>query len=97
MMCFHNERFVFYFYLLLLLLFSGYKFKPSTKGSNVDEVFKYQMPISNEAEPDERRMSDLSDWAPSIASSLDIQVYFSTGFSYPFHLAFGKFCRDMIF
>ncbi|KAH6813710.1 hypothetical protein C2S51_022728 [Perilla frutescens var. frutescens] len=53
---------------------SGSLFNTSTKGSNEDQAFKYQMPISNEAEPDERRMSDLSDWAPSVASSIDIQL-----------------------
>lgn len=64
-------HFVFYFCLGF-----GFKFNTSTKGSIGDEVFKYNIPISNEAEPDERRMSDLSDWAPSVASSLDIQVHF---------------------
>ncbi|KAL1539608.1 hypothetical protein AAHA92_24068 [Salvia divinorum] len=39
-----------------------------------DREFKYKMPISNEAEPDERRMSDLSDWAPSVTSSVDIEL-----------------------
>ncbi|EYU18021.1 hypothetical protein ABFS82_14G214700 [Erythranthe guttata] len=45
--------------------------------SNGDEVFKYKykMPLENNVvEPDERRMSDLSDWAPSVASSVDIQL-----------------------
>ncbi|XP_051142056.1 uncharacterized protein LOC127258989 [Andrographis paniculata] len=47
----------------------------ATKGSNYDECLKYKTPsIANEAEPEERRMSDLSDWAPSIASSIDIQM-----------------------
>lgn len=53
---------------------NGSLFNTSTKGSNEDEVFKYKMPISNETEPDERRMSDLSDWAPSVTSSVDIQL-----------------------
>ncbi|KAK6164214.1 hypothetical protein DH2020_001078 [Rehmannia glutinosa] len=39
-----------------------------SKGLNGDEVVKY------EVEPDERRMSDLSDWAPSVTSSVDIQL-----------------------
>ncbi|KAI3449925.1 hypothetical protein Pfo_006590 [Paulownia fortunei] len=47
---------------------NGSVFNTSTKGLNGDEVVKCQ------AEPDERRMSDLSDWAPSVASSVDIQL-----------------------
>ena len=58
-----------------LLVKSLVKFNTSAKGSNGDEEFKYKLPISNEAEPDERRMSDLSDWAPSVISSVDIEVY----------------------
>ncbi|KAL6563966.1 hypothetical protein OROHE_005206 [Orobanche hederae] len=42
-------------------------FNISTKGLNAEEVAKC------EVEPDERRMSDLSDWAPSVISSVDIQ------------------------
>lgn len=38
------------------------------------DKFNYQLPLMNVAEPEERRMSNLSDWAPSIISSLDIQV-----------------------
>ncbi|KAL8545203.1 hypothetical protein ACS0TY_005408 [Phlomoides rotata] len=45
----------------------------STKGLDGDEVFKYKLPVLNETEPDVRRMSDLSDWAPSVTSSVDIQ------------------------
>ncbi|KAK6164198.1 hypothetical protein DH2020_001062 [Rehmannia glutinosa] len=43
-------------------------FNISAKGLNGDEVVKY------EVEPDERRMSDLSDWAPSVTSSVDVQL-----------------------
>ena len=32
------------------------------------------MSFSNDAEPEERRMSDLSDWASSVTSAADIQV-----------------------
>lgn len=46
-------------------------------------MFKYKIPISNLTEPDERRMSDLSDWAPSVTYSIDIQV---GGFSLPFQI-----------
>ncbi|PIN06455.1 hypothetical protein CDL12_20991 [Handroanthus impetiginosus] len=46
-------------------------FNNTIKESNGDEAFKYKMP---EAEPEERRMSDLSDWASSVASSVDIQL-----------------------
>ncbi|KAG8389038.1 hypothetical protein BUALT_Bualt02G0187800 [Buddleja alternifolia] len=45
-----------------------------TKGLHADEVFQNKMPHSNETEPEERRMSDLSDWAPSVTSSVDIQL-----------------------
>lgn len=41
---------------------------------NTDETFKYKIQLANDAQPEERRMSDLSDWAPSISSSTDIQV-----------------------
>ncbi|KAL2507890.1 hypothetical protein Fot_31537 [Forsythia ovata] len=44
------------------------------KGLNEDEVFKYKIPLVKEAEPEERRMSDWSDWAPSVNSSVDIQL-----------------------
>ncbi|KAK4441487.1 hypothetical protein Salat_0483600 [Sesamum alatum] len=44
----------------------------SDKGSNGDDVFKY--PLADVVEPEERRMSDLSDWAPSVTSSVDIQL-----------------------
>ncbi|KAL0437241.1 UNVERIFIED_CONTAM: hypothetical protein Sradi_0432000 [Sesamum radiatum] len=44
----------------------------SAKEPKGDEVFKY--PLPDVVEPEERRMSDLSDWAPSITSSVDIQL-----------------------
>ncbi|XP_073138307.1 uncharacterized protein [Henckelia pumila] len=46
----------------------------TTKEINVDDVFKYKMPLLIEIEPEERRMSDLSDWAPSVTSSVDFQL-----------------------
>ncbi|GFP90864.1 cyclin-a2-2 [Phtheirospermum japonicum] len=45
------------------------QFNASTKGLNGDEMFK-----CGEVELDERRMSNFSDWAPSVASSVDIQL-----------------------
>lgn len=40
-----------------------------------EEMLKFEMPpAANQAEPEERRMSDLSDWAASVTSSVDIQV-----------------------
>lgn len=42
--------------------------------SNGDDMFKHKWPSASEAEPEERRMSDLSDWASSVTSSVDIQV-----------------------
>ncbi|KAL0370384.1 UNVERIFIED_CONTAM: hypothetical protein Sangu_0356500 [Sesamum angustifolium] len=44
----------------------------SAKEPKGDEVFKYQ--LADVVEPEERRMSDLSDWAPSVTSSVDIQL-----------------------
>ncbi|XP_062172801.1 uncharacterized protein LOC133878283 isoform X2 [Alnus glutinosa] len=44
------------------------------KASSGDEMLQYKFAISNEAEPEERRMSDLSDWASSVTSSADIQM-----------------------
>ncbi|KAM7502599.1 hypothetical protein LguiB_001503 [Lonicera macranthoides] len=42
---------------------------------NADETFKHKIQLANEAQqPEERRMSDLSDWAPSVSSSTDIQL-----------------------
>ncbi|KAL8170858.1 hypothetical protein V2J09_022662 [Rumex salicifolius] len=42
--------------------------------SEVPEMFKCKMPFPSDAEPEERRMSDLSDWNCSVTSSLDIQL-----------------------
>ncbi|PSR95395.1 Spindle pole body component like [Actinidia chinensis var. chinensis] len=44
------------------------------KASSGEETLKYKIPLSNVAEPEERRMSDLSDWASSVTSSVDIQL-----------------------
>lgn len=54
-----------------------FNFKISTEALDGNEVFKYKLPVPNETEPEVRRMSDLSDWAPSVASSVDIQVHAS--------------------
>lgn len=56
-----------------MMLFA-FIFKTPTKGLDGEDLFEYKLPVSNETEPDVRRMSDLSDWAPSVASSVDIQV-----------------------
>ncbi|KAL0371148.1 UNVERIFIED_CONTAM: hypothetical protein Sangu_0432900 [Sesamum angustifolium] len=53
---------------------NGSLFNTSTNGLNGDKEFNYKMPQLNEAEPEERRMSDLSDWAPSVTSSVDNQL-----------------------
>lgn len=39
--------------------------------SKWEDTFKYQS-----CQPEERRMSNLSDWAPSVNSTIDIQVLF---------------------
>ncbi|CAI9106592.1 OLC1v1005784C1 [Oldenlandia corymbosa var. corymbosa] len=46
----------------------------AVKTSKGDELLKYKLLPTCEAEPEERRMSDLSDWAPSIQSSVDYQM-----------------------
>lgn len=39
-----------------------------------NEMMQYKITPVNEVEPEERRMSDLSDWASSITSSVEVQV-----------------------
>ncbi|KAI3688217.1 hypothetical protein L1987_81927 [Smallanthus sonchifolius] len=39
----------------------------------VDDVNTVQSKLANDDEQEERRMSDLSDWAPSVSSSVDVQ------------------------
>ncbi|XP_038902114.1 uncharacterized protein LOC120088749 isoform X2 [Benincasa hispida] len=46
----------------------------TTKPSCGVEMLQYKMPLTNEAEQEERRMSDLSDWASSVTSAADIQM-----------------------
>ncbi|KAL0550783.1 hypothetical protein IC582_009845 [Cucumis melo] len=46
----------------------------TTKHSCGAEMLQYKMPLINEAEQEERRMSDLSDWASSVTSVADIQM-----------------------
>ncbi|OIW08956.1 hypothetical protein TanjilG_05932 [Lupinus angustifolius] len=43
-----------------------------TTVSNGNQMLQYKLSLSNE-EPEERRMSDLSDWASSVTSAADIQ------------------------
>ncbi|XP_015571372.1 uncharacterized protein LOC8274407 isoform X2 [Ricinus communis] len=47
------------------------------KTSRGDEVLQYKTPLVNEVEQEERRMSDLSDWASSVSSTADIQMNMS--------------------
>uniref|UniRef100_A0A803LJW4 Uncharacterized protein n=1 Tax=Chenopodium quinoa TaxID=63459 RepID=A0A803LJW4_CHEQI len=44
------------------------------KAASGDEMFKNRLSISNEAEQEECRMSDLSDWASSVTSVADLLV-----------------------
>lgn len=53
-------------------LFLFYLKDVAEKDSGQDEIFK--MPDINNAEQEERRMSDLSDWCSSVTSSVEIQV-----------------------
>ncbi|KGN54157.1 uncharacterized protein LOC101212475 isoform X2 [Cucumis sativus] len=46
----------------------------ATKHSCGAEMLQYKMPLINQAEQEERRMSDLSDWASSVTSVADIQM-----------------------
>ncbi|XP_062083979.1 uncharacterized protein LOC133790383 [Humulus lupulus] len=45
-----------------------------SKGSSGDEILQYKMSLTNVAEQEERRMSDLSDWASSVTSAAEIQL-----------------------
>lgn len=47
---------------------------PHMKSGSGDEMFRSRVSISNEAEQEERRMSDLSDWASSVTSAADMQL-----------------------
>ncbi|XP_075520156.1 uncharacterized protein LOC142553644 [Primulina tabacum] len=53
---------------------NDYLVNAPTKEINGDDVFKYKLPLLSEVGPEERRMSDLSDWAPSVASSVDVKL-----------------------
>ncbi|KDP20188.1 hypothetical protein JCGZ_07908 [Jatropha curcas] len=55
-------------------LFAGLMDNSVEKLSQGDEVFEYKVPLVNGADQEERRMSDLSDWASSVTSSADIQM-----------------------
>ncbi|KAE9588145.1 hypothetical protein Lalb_Chr22g0352291 [Lupinus albus] len=54
-------------------LFNELMGESGTTASSGNEVLQYKMPFSNE-EPEERRMSDFSDWASSVTSAADIQL-----------------------
>ncbi|XP_059665202.1 uncharacterized protein LOC132311340 [Cornus florida] len=43
------------------------------KASRGDEMFEYKIPLVNGVEQEERRLSDWSDWASSVTSSVDMQ------------------------
>ncbi|KAI5675252.1 hypothetical protein M9H77_06202 [Catharanthus roseus] len=55
-------------------LSSNFLVDTAITASNGDDMFKHKWPSASEAEPEERRMSDLSDWASSVTSSVDIQL-----------------------
>ncbi|KAK1390839.1 hypothetical protein POM88_019017 [Heracleum sosnowskyi] len=42
--------------------------------SNCEDTFNFQLPLTNIMTSEERRMSNISDWAPSVVSSIDIQL-----------------------
>ncbi|KAI8573146.1 hypothetical protein RHMOL_Rhmol01G0256200 [Rhododendron molle] len=39
-----------------------------------DDLYKYKSRLSNVVQPDERRMSDLSDWGSSVTSCVDVKL-----------------------
>ncbi|XP_050221888.1 uncharacterized protein LOC126672041 isoform X2 [Mercurialis annua] len=55
-------------------LFADLMDNSAVKVSRGDEMLQYKNPLVNEAEQEERRMSDLSDWASSVTSAADIQM-----------------------
>ncbi|KAJ4847018.1 hypothetical protein Tsubulata_006968 [Turnera subulata] len=55
-------------------LFAGFMGSSTAKLSKGDEVLQYKMRLMNEEEQEERRMSDLSDWASSVTSTAEIQT-----------------------
>lgn len=54
-----------------LLLFQG---NSVLKASSGHEILQCKIPLSYNAEQEERRMSDLSDLASSVTSAAEIQV-----------------------
>ncbi|KAJ6340965.1 hypothetical protein OIU78_009194 [Salix suchowensis] len=55
-------------------LLAGLMENSFVKVSRGDEVLQYKMPFINDVEHEERRMSDLSDWASSVTSAADMQM-----------------------
>ncbi|OAY30210.1 uncharacterized protein LOC110631200 [Manihot esculenta] len=55
-------------------LFAGLMGNYAMKLCKEHEVLQYKIPSINEVEQEERRMSDLSDWASSVTSTADIQM-----------------------
>ncbi|XP_031285135.1 uncharacterized protein LOC116143816 [Pistacia vera] len=57
-------------------LFNGLMGNSAVKDSSghENEMMQYKVTPVNEVEPEERRMSDLSDWASSITSSAEVQT-----------------------
>jgi len=72
-------------YYSLLILYQG---NSVVKVSRGDEVLQYKMPFINEVEHEERRMSDLSDWASSVTSAADMQVVEDSETEYTFYRFF---------
>ncbi|KAJ6934661.1 hypothetical protein NC651_009610 [Populus alba x Populus x berolinensis] len=55
-------------------LLAGLMGNSVVKVSKGDEMLQYKMPFINEVEQEERRMSDLSDWASSVTSAAEMQM-----------------------
>ncbi|XP_024984200.1 uncharacterized protein LOC112520131 [Cynara cardunculus var. scolymus] len=49
------------------------KANSSAKAVDDEAMIKCRIPVENDTEPEECRMSDLSDWAPSVSSTVDGQ------------------------
>ncbi|KAI3414766.1 uncharacterized protein J3R85_015944 [Psidium guajava] len=54
--------------------FGGLMSDSTKRVSNGNDIHRSKMTFTEETEPEERRMSDLSDWASSVTSSTELQI-----------------------
>ncbi|KAM6578785.1 hypothetical protein CsatB_030622 [Cannabis sativa] len=55
-------------------LFNKLEGNSFSKGNSGDEILQYKMSACNVVEQEERRMSDLSDWASSVTSAAETEI-----------------------